>query len=170
MDIEKTKKFVEQFIYEFKKMYPSVKIDYIYDEELDFFDICHNDKTLQFENEEFLKNIGILIKEKLYANEIFNVSFNYDNTKDTEFITKDNLNDLISSITTKYSNSVKCYSFISKANNFMSEIDNAAVVHNSDLDINSKYNFITNENYSLFENKFLYKTTIIGKSEEGLAA
>jgi hypothetical protein len=53
-------------------------IDYSYDDDNDLFDIWHDDRALQFENNDFLRKIGTLLKEILYANDVFNVSFGYD--------------------------------------------------------------------------------------------
>lgn len=78
MILEKQVELVKEFVAEVKSRYPSIIIDYDYDEEADLFDIWHNDKSLQFENEEFLTNVGTLIKKILYKNSFFNFSFGYD--------------------------------------------------------------------------------------------
>ncbi len=81
---KKAIEYIEQFIAEFKKEYPLVTIDYFYDDDNDMFDIWHDDRTLQFENKDFLKRIGTFIKDIFYANDIFNVSFGYDYEKDVK--------------------------------------------------------------------------------------
>lgn len=86
---EKAIEYVEQFIAEFKKEYPLVTIDYSYDDDNDMFDIWHDDRTLQFENKDFLKRIGTFVKEIFYANDIFNVSFGYDFEKDVKNMIKE---------------------------------------------------------------------------------
>lgn len=77
------KECIEKFIMELKSKYYDINIGYIYNEDEDLFDIWHNNKELQFSNKDFLKFVGELLKEIVYSQGIYNVSFGYDYTKTT---------------------------------------------------------------------------------------
>lgn len=77
-DNAKAQDYIIKFINELKKEYPTVIIDSIYDDEHDIFDIWHDSYDFQFKDQGFLSKVGMLIKDILYANEIFNISFGYD--------------------------------------------------------------------------------------------
>lgn len=77
------KECIEKFIKELKSKYYDISIGYIYNENEDLFDIWHNNKDLQFSNKDFLKFVGKLLKEVIYSQGIYNVSFGYDYTKTT---------------------------------------------------------------------------------------
>ncbi|MDF2880170.1 MAG: hypothetical protein K0R54_727 [Clostridiaceae bacterium] len=77
----KQQEYIEIFISKLKNKYQEVNFGYVYNEESNIYDIWHDNYTLQFENLNFLKNVGLLIKDILYNNEIFNISFGYDFTK-----------------------------------------------------------------------------------------
>lgn len=74
-------KQIEYFVSRIKKLYPSLDVDFSYDEKGNQFSIWHTDPELQFNNDQFLKDIGWLIKEVLYAENIYNFSFGYDHFK-----------------------------------------------------------------------------------------
>lgn len=77
------KECIEKFIRELKSKYYDISIGYIYNEDEDLFDIWHNNKDLQFSNNDFLKVVGNLLKEIIYSQGIYNVSFGYDYMKTT---------------------------------------------------------------------------------------
>lgn len=74
--------FINKFIAAVKEKYPQIIMGYSYDQEYELFNIWHTNKTLQFENKEFLNFSGTLIKNIFFDNEIFNVSFGYDYDRD----------------------------------------------------------------------------------------
>lgn len=77
------KECIEKFIRELKNKYYDIGIGYVYNEDEDLFDIWHNNKELQFSNKGFLKFVGKLLKEIIYSQGIYNISFGYDYTKTT---------------------------------------------------------------------------------------
>lgn len=83
-DILKQQDYIEKFISELKNRYPEVNFGYSYDEDCKLFDIWHDSDTLQFENQNFLEQVGLLIKNILYDNEIYNISFGFDFLKQTK--------------------------------------------------------------------------------------
>lgn len=78
MRTKKENQFVETFISQIKGKYKDIIINYEYNEELDEYDIWHNNKILQFESEDFLTFVGTLMKKILHSNDVFNFSFGYD--------------------------------------------------------------------------------------------
>jgi len=69
---------IREFITKLKELYPALSVDFEYDQENDQYSIWHLDPDLQFNNTQFLKDVGRLIKEELYSKDIFNFSFGYD--------------------------------------------------------------------------------------------
>lgn len=77
--------FIKEFVDTIKKEYPSLMIDYYYDDEDEYFAIWHNNPKLQFENDNFLEYVGGLMKEKLVSNGVKDFSFAYDYYKAKEY-------------------------------------------------------------------------------------
>lgn len=102
----KENKLIKRFISRIKERYPHLIIDYDHYPESDEYDIWHVDYKLQFEDIEFLKYVGELMKEILFDNEVFNYSFGYDYLK-AKALFNDN----------SYANNVDVFtSFISNSN------------------------------------------------------
>jgi hypothetical protein len=174
------KKYVDKFIYEFNKTYPSVKIDYSYDAECEIFDIWHDSSSLQFENKDFLKQVGMLIKNILYDNEVFNISFGYDYSKTTKNIVKNyvfqyNTFSAIvpTTITLERSNTLKDFSYnteLKMDKNFLSDVFSKTTVQYIQQDIISRFNYKNIEgNTKISENQWLFVEEN-NRPEERLAA
>lgn len=181
---EKSIGYVDQFVSEFKKNYPSVSIGYDYDNELDYYDIWHNSYDLQFKNEDFLKIVGGLIKNIFYANGIFNVSFGYDCSKENEgtcfYETMGNyymLNIALSDLSFKYSDSLKYFSYTTKVSSYNNTIKNICIdteIHHdayTDTKFNYKHESESAENrWTTFERQWSVFKDSGNIQEEGLAA
>lgn len=74
---------VKRFIVELKTKYSEINIEYCYSEEDDIFDIWHDSKELQFEDKDFMKCVGVLLKDFLYSKGVYNISFGYDYARAT---------------------------------------------------------------------------------------
>jgi len=72
---------IEKFILKVKERYPHLNIGYDYCSETDEYDIWHIDPQLQFEDKDFIKFVGRLMKEILFDNNVFDFSFGYDHLK-----------------------------------------------------------------------------------------
>lgn len=170
--------FISKFISEVKSKYPDLVIGYDYNEEDEIFDIWHNSKTLQFEDKEFLKTVGVLIKDILYNNGIFNISFSYDyskeNIKEKSYVIQENmLIDALPKIVLSCSQAVNNYSVntntVFNTNLFSNIIASTKIEYIPqgknyvfDNKIVEKKELLVNEQWSLFE-----QLEVVG---EGLAA
>ncbi|MCQ4924959.1 hypothetical protein NE686_17800 [Tissierella carlieri] len=74
-------KKIRGFICEISNKYPSLKIEYDYDSDLDLYDIWHTDQYLQFNDKNFKQYIAEKAREYLFDNNIYNFSFGYDHIK-----------------------------------------------------------------------------------------
>ncbi|WP_372997000.1 hypothetical protein [Lutispora sp.] len=79
--MEDKKVFIEEFISKVKDKYRDLIIGYEFDDEDNAFDIWHTGKHYESNDEEFLSYTGELIRDVLFANGIFNISFGYDYLK-----------------------------------------------------------------------------------------
>jgi len=68
-----TAEYIQRFISEVKKKYPSLYVDYEYN-------IWHDDKELE-SNDDFLKFAGEKAEKLLFSNDICNFYFGYDYCK-----------------------------------------------------------------------------------------
>lgn len=75
MDFYNKRIHIENFIEKLSSYYEDIVLNYSYNEKEDFFDIWHDNLEYQFNNKEFLICVGKLLKEILYDNDIYNVSF-----------------------------------------------------------------------------------------------
>ena len=71
-------KTCEEIIKQIKDKYPDLKTGYYYDDNIDEFIICHDNKELEFNNIEFNEFIGRILYESVLKNKIFNIVFGYD--------------------------------------------------------------------------------------------
>lgn len=158
---------ISQFISEVKSKYPDLVIGYEYNDEDETFDIWHNSKTLQFENKEFLKTVGVLIKDILFNNGIFNISFGYDyakeNIKEKSYTIQENmLIDVLPKIVLSCSQLVNNYSVNTNiafdTNLFSNVIDSTKIGYMPietnyvfDNKIVEKKELLVNNQWSLFE-------------------
>ncbi|MDD2433486.1 MAG: hypothetical protein PHX01_07365 [Clostridia bacterium] len=62
---------IEKFISGVKERYPRLIIGYDYCSETEEYNIWHIDSKLQFEDEDFIKFVGRLMKEILLDNNVF---------------------------------------------------------------------------------------------------
>lgn len=76
--MDRKDKVIRSFISRLATLYPNLQINFSYDEAADQFSIWHLDPDLQFNNKKFLENVGQLIQEILYSEDVFNFSFGYD--------------------------------------------------------------------------------------------
>lgn len=76
-----TKKLIENFISRIICKYPSLKIGYDYDDNLDEYDIWHTDQNLEFNDKDFKAYVAKMAKDYLFKNNIYNFSFGYDHYK-----------------------------------------------------------------------------------------
>jgi|GEM_PF-4160518 len=177
---DEEKKYIDRFIYEFNKVYPMVKVDYSYDSESEIFDIWHDNSNMQFENKDFLKQVGTLIKGILYDNGVFNISFGYDYSKTTLNVTKNyvfqyNAFSAIvpTAINFECSNSNKNFfssSDLKLDKNFLSDVISKTTVQYIQQDIIPRFNCKTVElDIKTSQNQWLYIEKD-KKQEERLAA
>lgn len=75
---------IKEFISQVLEGYPSLHVDYSYDNELDEYDIWHNNHELEFDSEDFLQYVGKKADELLFQNKIYNFSFGYNHSKARE--------------------------------------------------------------------------------------
>ena len=87
-----TRKLIEKFIYEISQKYPSIKIGYDYNSDLDEYDIWHTDKNLEFKDKNFKLYVGEKADEFLFRNNIYNFSFGYDYYKYKELENRNKIN------------------------------------------------------------------------------
>ncbi|HHV46116.1 MAG TPA: hypothetical protein GXX53_04355 [Tissierellia bacterium] len=73
-----SKQLIEEFVLRIQKKYPFIHIGYEYDDEIDEYDIYHDDWELEFNNKEFMEYVGQQADELLFSNGIYNFSFGYD--------------------------------------------------------------------------------------------
>lgn len=73
---------INDFKEKIKVKYPELYIGYSYNADEDYYHIWHTNSHLQFEDDDFLKLIGGLIRECFYSKDIYNFSFGYDYLED----------------------------------------------------------------------------------------
>jgi len=178
-DNAKAQDFIVKFINEFKKEYPTVIIDFAYDDELDIFDIWHDSYDFQFKDQRFLSKVGILIKDILYANEIFNISFGYDylrlskNEVKNYVFQKNTYSTDVPMFTPKHSDLLKFFSYSTSVN--VDELCLADVIKNTTVNYIQKdlpsisNNICYDENAKLYENIWPINNNC-NKLEERLAS
>jgi hypothetical protein len=74
---------IDSFIKEIKEMYPKALIGYEFIEDEQYYDIWHNDFSIDI-NEDTSEKIGNLINEYFFDLGIYNISFGYDNKKSSK--------------------------------------------------------------------------------------
>jgi|GEM_PF-4976981 len=72
-----TEDIVKQFIIKLNSQWNDLDIEYSYDDQEDIWDICHFNYDLQYNNIEFQKSAGKLIRTLFFDQGIFNLSFGY---------------------------------------------------------------------------------------------
>lgn len=84
--LENEKQLVETFINKIKEKYAfkGFNVDYTYNEKEDLFQIWHNKKTLKTDVE-FNTFVNILIDKIFFENDMYNLYFYYDSSKEMEF-------------------------------------------------------------------------------------
>jgi len=68
---------VKQFIMQLKKQWNNLVVEYRYDTDEDVWDIWHYNYELQYNDINFQKSIGKLIRTQFFDQGIFNISFGY---------------------------------------------------------------------------------------------
>jgi len=76
-----TAEYIQRFISEVKEKYPSLHIDYEYNTETNEYNIWHDDKELESNDDDFLKFAGEKAEKLLFSNDIYNFYFGYDYCK-----------------------------------------------------------------------------------------
>jgi hypothetical protein len=87
MIIQAVEERVKQFISQLKKEWDNLAIEYAYDAQENTWNIWHFNYRLQYNDMDFQKSVGKLIRTLFFDQGIFNISFGYKHNGNNSYKT-----------------------------------------------------------------------------------